>query len=130
MRLKDGRAVPNFITQALKNEPITMYGDGSQTRSFCFVTDLIDGIYRLSLSDLNEPVNIGNPNEITIKEFAFSVIRLTQSKSKLKTKPLPKDDPRQRKPDISRAKEKLKWQPKIDLEDGLVLTVEWFKQHV
>lgn len=130
MRLKDGRAVPNFITQALKNEPITLYGDGSQTRSFCFVADLIDGIYRLAHSDLNEPVNIGNPNEITIKELADHIIRLTQSKSKLKAKPLPKDDPRQRRPDISRAKDKLKWQPKIDLEEGLARTVDWFKQHV
>ncbi len=130
MRLHDGRAIPNFIAQALKDEPITIYGDGSQTRSFCFVSDLIDGIYRLALSDLHDPVNIGNPHEMSLKELAECIKRLAQSKSKLVFKPLPKDDPRQRKPDISRAKDHLKWQPKVPLEVGLSATIEWFKKHI
>lgn len=130
MRLHDGRAIPNFIAQALKDEPITIYGDGSQTRSFCFVSDLIDGIYRLAHSDMHDPVNIGNPYEMTLKELAEYIKRLAQSKSKLVFKPLPKDDPRQRQPDISRAKDHLKWQPKVPLEVGLSSTIEWFKKHI
>ena len=130
MRLMDGRAIPNFITQALKGDPITIYGTGSQTRSFCFVTDLIRGIYQLANSDLNDPVNIGNPNEMTLTELAERIIHLTGSKSKLTFKPLPKDDPRQRKPDITRAREKLKWQPKIDIDEGLLITIDWFKKHI
>jgi len=130
MRLMDGRAIPNFITQALKGDPITIYGTGSQTRSFCFVTDLIRGIYQLANSDLNDPVNIGNPNEMTLTELAQRIINLTGSKSKLTFKPLPKDDPRQRKPDITRAREKLKWQPKIDIDEGLSITIDWFRKHI
>lgn len=130
MRLMDGRAIPNFITQALKGDPITIYGTGLQTRSFCFVTDLIRGIYQLANSDLNDPVNIGNPNEMTLTELAERIIHLTGSKSKLTFKPLPKDDPRQRRPDIMRAKEKLKWQPRVDINEGLSTTIDWFKKHI
>jgi len=128
MRLNDGRVVPNFIYQALKGEPLTVYGNGKQTRSFCYVDDLVKGVYKLLLSNLNDPVNIGNPCEFTILEFAQSVLKITGSKSKIKLNPLPIDDPKQRKPDISRAKKYLKWEPKVDLEQGLEKTVEWFKQ--
>ncbi len=127
MRLKDGRVVPAFVSQALRGEPITIFGDGSQTRSFCFVSDLIDGIFKLSQSTFHEPVNIGNPNELTIKEFAERIVRLTGSKSKIVYEPLPTDDPKQRKPDITRARTILGWEPKVDLETGLAQTIQWFK---
>ena len=125
MRLDDGRVVPNFIGQALKNEPITVYGDGSQTRSFCYVSDLVDGIYRLMMSDVNEPVNLGNPEEHTILEFAEIIKRLVKSKSKIIFKPLPLDDPKVRRPDITKAKKELKWEPKVKLEDGLRKTIDY-----
>ena len=126
MRKNDGRVVPNFITQALNNEPITIYGDGSQTRSFCYVSDLIDGIYRLMMSGINEPVNIGTPEEHTIKEFAEIIKELTKSKSKIIFKNLPVDDPHVRCPDISKAKKELRWEPKVSLEDGIKKTIGWF----
>jgi len=127
MRPNDGRAIPTFIPQALKNEPITIFGDGSQTRSFCYVSDLVEGIYRLLISKTNDPVNIGNPREMTIKEMAEAVIRLTNSKSILINKDLPVDDPKIRQPDITRAKKLLNWEPQIDFEQGLKLTIDWFK---
>jgi dTDP-glucose 4,6-dehydratase len=130
MRLKDGRVVPAFIGQALKNEPITVFGDGKQTRSFCYCSDLIDGIYKLSQGDFHEPVNIGNPNELTIKEFADRIVRLTGSKSTVAYEPLPVDDPKQRRPDITRATKLLGWKPLVDLETGLKETIEWFKSRV
>jgi dTDP-glucose 4,6-dehydratase len=130
MRLKDGRVVPAFIGEALKGEPISIFGTGSQTRSFCFVSDLIDGIFKLSQSDFHEPVNIGNPNELTIKEFAERIIRLIGSKSTLTYLPLPTDDPKQRRPDITRAWQRLGWKPVIDLETGLKETIEYFKTRV
>jgi dTDP-glucose 4,6-dehydratase len=130
MRLDDGRALPTFMSQALRGEDVTVYGDGSQTRSFCYVSDLVDGIYRLLLSDYNKPVNIGNPSEITLLEFAEEVIKLTGSKSKIIYEPLPQDDPKQRKPDITKAKEILGWEPKVDRHEGLKLTLEYFKQHI
>ncbi len=130
MRLKDGRVVPAFVGQALRNEPITIFGDGSQTRSFCFCSDLIDGIYKLSQSDFHEPVNIGNPVELTIKEFAERIIRITGSKSTLTYQPLPTDDPKQRRPDITRAWQRLGWKPVVDLEKGLTETIAWFKPRV
>jgi dTDP-glucose 4,6-dehydratase len=127
MRKKDGRVVPNFIMQALGNEPLTVYGDGSQTRSFCYVSDLVDGIYRLMLSDTNDPVNIGNPEEYSVLEFAKKIIALTGTKSKIAFEPLPVDDPKTRKPDITRARTLLKWQPHVAVDDGLKKTIEWFK---
>lgn len=127
MRLEDGRAVPNFMVQALKNKSITVYGDGKQTRSLCYVSDLIEGIYKLLMSDINEPVNLGNPHEITILELAQTIKKITNSKSKIVFRPLPQDDPRIRKPDITIAKTKLKWLPKIDLENGLKKTIHYFK---
>jgi dTDP-glucose 4,6-dehydratase len=130
MRLKDGRVVPAFIGEALKNEPITIFGDGKQTRSFCYVSDLIDGIFKLSQSDFHEPVNIGNPVELTIKEFAERIIRLLGSKSTLSYLPLPTDDPKQRRPDITRAWQRLGWKPVVDLETGLKQTIEYFKTRV
>lgn len=128
MREQDGRAIPNFISQALNNKPITVYGKGLQTRSFCYITDLIDGIYRLMKSDINEPVNIGNPNEMTIIDLAKEIVRITKSKSKIIYKPLPQDDPKTRQPDITMAKKALKWQPKVGLKEGLLNTVEYFKE--
>ena len=130
MRLKDGRVVPAFIGQALKDKPITVFGDGKQTRSFCYVSDLIDGIFKLSQGDFHEPVNIGNPVELTIKEFAERIVRLTGSKSGIIYEPLPVDDPKQRRPDITRAWQRLGWKPVIDLEKGLSQTIEWFKGRV
>jgi dTDP-glucose 4,6-dehydratase len=130
MRLKDGRVVPAFVGQALRNEPITIFGEGTQTRSFCFCSDLIDGIYKLSQSDFHEPVNIGNPVELTIKEFAERIIRITGSSSTLTYLPLPTDDPKQRRPDITRAWQRLGWKPVIDLEKGLTETIAWFKPRV
>ncbi len=130
MRLDDGRVLPAFISQALKGEDLTAFGDGSQTRSFTYVDDLIEGIYRLLLSDCAQPVNIGNPQEITINEFAEEIIRLTGSTSKISYKPLPKDDPKQRKPDISLAKELLDWEPQFTRAEGLEPTLEYFKKKV
>lgn len=130
MRLDDGRALPAFISQALKGEDVTVFGDGKQTRSFCFVSDLIDGIYKLLLSGEPMPVNIGNPNEITIEDFAKEVIKLTGSKSKLIYQELPVDDPKVRQPDITRAKEILGWEPKVDRAEGLKITLEYFKKEV
>ena len=130
MRLNDGRALPNFIYQALTGSPITVYGDGSQTRSFCYVSDLIEGIYRLMQSDEHLPTNIGNPQEITILEFARQVKQLTDSRSEIVFKPLPQDDPKQRCPDITKAKKLLGWEPKIPLEEGLRLTLAYFKAQI
>lgn len=127
MRIHDGRAVPNFIYQALNNKPLTVYGKGTQTRSFCYIDDLIEGIFRLMKSKVNEPINLGNPHEFTILELAKLVIKLTQTKSKIVFRPLPQDDPRQRQPDITKAKKILKWQPKVELEEGLRRTIEWFR---
>lgn len=127
MRLNDGRVLPAFIGQALRGEDLTMFGDGSQTRAFCYVDDLVEGIYRLLLSNYPHPVNIGNPNEITIKEFGEEIIKLTGTNQKLVSKPLPKDDPKQRKPDITKAKEILGWEPKVSRADGLKITYEYFK---
>jgi len=127
MRLNDGRALPAFIGQALRGEDLTVFGDGSQTRSFCYVDDLVEGIYRLLLSDYQYPVNIGNPDEISIRDFAEEIIKLTGTKQKIITKPLPKDDPKQRQPDITRAKKILNWEPKINRSEGLKMTFEYFK---
>lgn len=130
MRLDDGRALPTFMSQALRGEDVTVYGDGSQTRSFCYVDDLVDGIYRLLLSDYAKPVNIGNPQEITLLEFAEEVLALTGSKSKIIYEPLPQDDPKQRRPDITKAKELLGWKPKIERHEGLKRTLEYFQKHI
>jgi len=127
MRIKDGRAIPNFITQALLDEDITVYGDGMQTRSFCYIKDMVEGIYRLLLSDYNLPVNIGNPSEMTVKGLAEEIIRLTGSKSKITNLPLPEDDPKVRQPDISRARNILGWQPRVELGEGLEKTIGYFK---
>jgi len=127
MRLNDGRVLPAFIGQALRGEDLTIFGDGSQTRSFCYVDDLIEGIYRLLLSDYTGPVNIGNPSEITIKEFAEEILKLTGSSQKIVYRPLPKDDPKQRKPDITLARKLLNWEPKVDRKEGLQKTYEYFK---
>jgi dTDP-glucose 4,6-dehydratase len=121
------RVLPAFIGQALRGEDLTMFGDGSQTRSFCFVDDLVEGIYRLLLSDYPYPVNIGNPDEITIKEFGEEILKLTGANQKLISKPLPKDDPKQRQPDITKAKEILGWEPKVCRAEGLKITFEYFK---
>jgi dTDP-glucose 4,6-dehydratase len=127
MRLNDGRVLPAFIGQALRGEDLTMFGDGSQTRSFCYVDDLVEGIYRLLMSDYHLPVNIGNPSEITIKEFGEEILKLTGANQKLISLPLPKDDPKQRRPDITKAKEILGWEPKISRAEGLKITFEYFK---
>lgn len=127
MRLNDGRALPAFIGQALRGQDMTVFGDGSQTRSFCYVDDLIEGIYRLLLSDYNMPVNIGNPVEISLKDFAEEVLGLTGNKVKIIYKPLPEDDPKQRKPDITRAQELLGWEPKVARKEGLKITYDYFK---
>jgi len=127
MRLNDGRALPAFIGQALRGEDLTVFGDGSQTRSFCYVDDLVEGIYRLLMSDYAYPVNIGNPDEISLKEFAEEIIKLTGTTQKIIYKPLPKDDPKQRKPDISKAKELLGWEPKVKRSEGVKVTYEYFK---
>ncbi len=127
MAVDDGRVVSNFIMQAIKGKPITVYGSGKQTRSFCFVSDLVDGLIKLMNSNVAGPVNLGNPNEFTIKELAKTVLSIAKSKSKIIYKPLPQDDPRQRKPDISLAKSKLKWSPKIQLTEGLKNTIAYFK---
>ncbi|MBO9564606.1 MAG: SDR family oxidoreductase [Niastella sp.] len=127
MRLNDGRALPAFIGQALRGEDLTVFGDGSQTRSFCYVDDLVEGIYRLLMSDYHMPVNIGNPDEISLKEFAEEIIALTGTKQEIVYKPLPVDDPKQRRPDITRAKELLGWSPKVNRKEGLKITYEYFK---
>ncbi|MBN2127430.1 MAG: SDR family oxidoreductase [Candidatus Diapherotrites archaeon] len=127
MRENDGRVTPNFIMQALKNKPLTIYGTGNQTRSFCYVSDLVKGLILLMNSRFSGPMNLGNPQEITIAEFAKKVIELSKSSSKLELNPLPKDDPMKRKPDISQAMEKLKWEPVIQLEEGLIKTIDYFK---
>ncbi len=130
MRLNDGRVVPAFISQALKNKPLTVFGKGKQTRSFCFVSDLIEGIYRLMMSSYDLPVNIGNPVEMTMLEFARQIIRATGSGSKITFKPLPQDDPKQRRPDIGRARKLLGWEPKVPLSEGLQKTIEYFRGRV
>ena len=127
MRINDGRVVPAFVTQALTNKPITIFGKGTQTRSFCYYADLIEGIYRLMMSDYDLPVNIGNPVEMTMLEFAEQIIKATKSKSKIVFKPLPQDDPKQRKPDITKAKKLLKWEPQVKLADGLKDTIKYFR---
>lgn len=128
MRLHDGRVVPAFLSQALSGKAITVFGDGSQTRSFCYCSDLIEGIYRLMMSDEAEPVNIGNPRELTMVEFANEILRLTRSRSKITFRPLPKDDPKQRRPDISKADRLLGWAPEVSLEEGLARTIEYFQR--
>ncbi len=130
MRLNDGRALPSFIGQALKGEDLTVFGDGSQTRSFCYISDLIEGIYRLLLSDEWRPVNIGNPHEISLLDFSKEIIALSGTLSKITFRPLPQDDPKQRQPDISRAKEVLGWEPKVTRKQGLALTYEYFKKQL
>jgi len=130
MRINDGRVVPNFIKQALRGEQLTVYGDGSQTRSFCYVSDLIDGIYRLLMSDETEPVNIGNPTEITIREFAEKINEVTGNTAGIQFKPLPKDDPKQRRPDISKARRILGWEPQVSLDAGMKETIPWFTEQV
>ena len=128
MRLEDGRVVPAFIGQALQGQPLTVFGDGSQTRSFCYVSDLIDGIFRLSQSDYHEPVNIGNPTEMTVIQFARAILEFTGSKSEIDFRPLPEDDPKVRKPDISLAKRLLGWEPKVAFADGIASTVAYFRE--
>ena len=128
MRKNDGRVVPNFINQALEGRPLTVYGKGSQTRSFCYITDLVEGIYRMMLSNEPAPVNLGNPHEFTVRELARLVLKMITKKRSITFKKLPLDDPRQRRPDISRAQKLLKWQPKVQLKEGLVKTIEWFEK--
>jgi dTDP-glucose 4,6-dehydratase len=130
MRINDGRVVPAFVSQALTGKPITIFGKGTQTRSFCYYSDLIEGIYRLMMSDYGLPVNIGNPTELTMLEFAEQIIKATKSKSKVVHKPLPQDDPKQRKPDITKAKKILKWEPKVKLAEGLKDTIKYFRTKV
>lgn len=127
MRARDGRAVPNFIAQALRGEDLTVYGDGTQTRSFCYVSDLVDGVLRLLRSDTNEPVNIGNPDEMTVAGIAERIIRLTGSNSRIVHEPLPVDDPKVRQPDIARARALLDWEPRVSLTEGLTETIAWFR---
>ncbi|MDX2080404.1 MAG: UDP-glucuronic acid decarboxylase family protein [Terrimicrobiaceae bacterium] len=130
MRLNDGRVVPAFIGQALTNQPLTIFGDGKQTRSFCYVSDLIDGIFRLMMSDYHEPVNIGNPREMTIREFADEIIRITGTSAQVEHRPLPVDDPKVRQPDISLAKRVLGWEPQVDFDKGIRQTIEYFRDRV
>lgn len=130
MRPEDGRAIPTFIPQALRGEPITIFGDGSQTRSFCYVNDLIEGIFRLLLSDIHDPINIGNPDERSILELAGTIVELTGSQSKIVYRKLPVNDPQVRQPDIRRAKDALGWEPKVNLEEGLKITIEWFRERL
>src|SRR6187399_2547775 len=127
MRLRDGRVVPAFIGQALAGEALTIFGDGSQTRSFCYVSDLIDGIFKLALSGFHEPVNVGNPREMTIKQFAEEIIRITGTKSRIEYRPLPVDDPKVRQPDIGRARKILGWEPRVEFEEGIKETIDYFK---
>ncbi len=130
MRINDGRAVPTFMSQALRNEDVTIFGDGHQTRSFCYISDLVDGILRLMVSAENDPVNIGNPQEMTIEEIASTIIRMTGSRSRLVFRPLPTDDPKVRQPDITRARTLLGWEPKVGLEEGLSRTLEYFRKRI
>ena len=130
MRVRDGRAVPAFMSQALRNEDVTVFGDGSQTRSFCYVSDLVDGIIRMMESAENSPINIGNPAEMTIKQIAETIIEMTGSTSRIIYQPLPEDDPKVRKPDITRARTLLQWEPKVDLREGLTKTIEYFRTKV
>jgi dTDP-glucose 4,6-dehydratase len=130
MRARDGRVVSNFVVQALNGEPLTVYGDGRQTRSFCYVSDLVDGIYRLFMSDHTEPTNIGNPNEFTVRQLAELVLRLTGSSAVIESRPLPIDDPKVRQPDITKARSLLGWEPKVELEEGLRQTIAYFKGHL
>jgi dTDP-glucose 4,6-dehydratase len=130
MRLNDGRAVPAFMSQVLRNEDVTVFGDGSQTRSFTYITDLVDGIIKLMLSSENDPVNIGNPVEMTIKQIAETIIKMTGSSSRIVYRPLPTDDPKQRRPDITRARTLLGWEPKVQLEEGLIKTIEYFRKKI
>jgi dTDP-glucose 4,6-dehydratase len=130
MRLRDGRVVPAFIGQALAGRPLTVFGDGSQTRSFCYVSDLIDGIFKLAMIDFHEPVNLGNPREMTIKQFADEIIQITGTKSTIDYKPLPVDDPKVRQPDISRAKKVLGWEPRVSFEGGIKKTIEYFRDRL
>jgi nucleoside-diphosphate-sugar epimerase len=127
MRIGDGRAVPTLITQALRGEPLTVFGDGSQTRSFCYISDLVDGIWRLMQAPVNDPVNLGNPKEMTVRELASLIVALSGSKSAIVFKPLPVDDPKVRQPDITRARTLLGWEPRVDLDEGLSLTLKWFQ---
>jgi dTDP-glucose 4,6-dehydratase len=130
MRIKDGRAIPNFLNQALTGEDLTIYGNGSQTRSFCYVTDLVEGIYRLLMSDQHEPVNIGNPVEMTIQQMANKILQASQSQSKIVQLPLPEDDPKTRQPNITLARKLLDWEPKVSLDEGLESTLKYFKQQI
>jgi dTDP-glucose 4,6-dehydratase len=130
MRMRDGRVVPNFITQALKGEPLTVYGEGKQTRSFQYIDDLIDGIEKLLQVDHHLPVNIGNPHEMTVLQFAQKIIELTGSKSTIVYRPLPEDDPQVRQPDITKAKNLLGWEPKVSLDEGLAKTIDYFRAHL
>jgi dTDP-glucose 4,6-dehydratase len=127
MRLNDGRVLPAFIGQALRGEDLTVFGDGSQTRSFCYIDDQVDGIFKLLMSDYHLPVNIGNPDEITILQFAEEIIKLTGTSQKIITKPLPQDDPKQRQPDITKARKLLGWEPKVSRSEGLKITYDYFK---
>jgi dTDP-glucose 4,6-dehydratase len=127
MRVDDGRAVPSFITQVLRGESLTVFGDGRQTRSFCYVSDMVEGFYRLMMSDVTDPVNIGNPQEMTILELAQTILELTGNHSKILFKPLPVDDPRVRQPDITRARELLGWKPRVSLAEGLRQTIDYFR---
>jgi dTDP-glucose 4,6-dehydratase len=130
MRLNDGRVVPTLIRQALTGEPLTIFGDGSQTRSFCYVSDLVEGIFRLALSDEHLPVNLGNPEEFTILEFARLIIKLTGARGDIVFQEIPTDDPRRRRPDITKAQTILGWEPKVSLEEGLARTIEWFAPRI
>jgi dTDP-glucose 4,6-dehydratase len=130
MRPQDGRAIPTFIPQAIRGESITVFGDGSQTRSFCYVSDQVEGIYRLLMSDINEPVNIGNPDEKSILELTQTILRITNSKSEIVHRALPEDDPKVRQPDITKANQQLDWKPNVSLEEGLKITVDWFKKRL
>ena len=130
MRLNDGRVVPAFVSQALRNKPLTVFGDGTQTRSFCYCADLVEGIFRLMMSGVSDPVNIGNPSELTMLEFAREIIAATNSRSKIVFRPLPQDDPRQRRPDITRARTELGWNPKVSLSAGLAKTIEFFQERL
>ena len=127
MRMNDGRAIPNFLRQALTDEPLTIYGDGSQTRSFTYIDDLVEGIWRLMQAPIHDPVNLGNPHEMTLLELAKRVQRLTGTRSRIVFMPLPQDDPRVRQPDITRARTLLGWEPRVELDEGLGKTIEWFR---
>ncbi len=127
MRIGDGRAIPTFMTQAVRGEPLTVYGDGSQTRSFCYISDMMEGFWRLMQTPVNDPVNLGNPKEMTVRELAEKIVALSGSRSAITFKPLPVDDPKVRQPDITRARTLLGWEPRVDLEEGLCRTLDWFR---